>query len=154
MNQPNSTKNSIILFIAIIRLIASICSAGYRQETVFITMRDGVRLAADLYLPEGDARVPCVLIRTPYRKEGSKKECEWFAEKGIAVLCQDCRGKFSSEGEFYPFVNERQDGLETLRWIRKQPWSDGKIGGWGGSYVGYTQWAVSDSRDAMVPLLT
>jgi putative CocE/NonD family hydrolase len=66
------------------------------------------------------------------------------------VVVQDCRGKFNSEGEFYAFRNERTDGLKTVAWIREQPWSNGKIAGYGSSYNTYTQWAVSDQLDAVI----
>jgi uncharacterized protein len=129
-------------------------SLDYNYREIFIPMNDGVKLATDVFSPKNDEKFPCILVRTPYNKAGVKGGAEWFVKKDIIVLVQDCRGKFKSEGVFYPFVNERKDGLQTLRWIRKQPWSNGKIGGWGGSYVGYTQWAISDSLNALVPNMT
>ena len=120
----------------------------------FVTMDDGVKLATDVYLPIGEGKYPCVLMRTPYSKEGAKNEGERFAKNGFVFVAQDCRGKYLSEGQFYPFVNERCDGLTTVKWIREQPWSNGKVGGWGGSYVGYTQWAISDELDVMTPALS
>lgn len=119
-----------------------------------VIMTDGTALATDIYLPDGDGPFTCILIRTPYNKNGTKGDCEWFQEKGFAVVTQDCRGKYSSQGKFYPWINERSDGLTTLEWIRDQEWSDGKIGAWGGSYVGYTQWAISDQLDVITPYVT
>ena len=120
----------------------------------FVAMADGVKLATDVYLPAGEGKYPCVLMRTPYNKEGGRNEGKRFAKDGFVFVAQDCRGKYLSEGEFYPLVNERRDGLATLKWIREQNWSNGKVGGWGGSYVGYTQWAISDELDVMTPVLS
>jgi putative CocE/NonD family hydrolase len=120
----------------------------------FITMADGVQLATDIYMPAREGKYPCILMRTPYNKEGGKSGGKRFAENGFVFVAQDCRGKYLSEGEFYPFANERRDGLATLEWIRKQAWSNGKVCGWGGSYVGYTQWAISDELNAMTPSLS
>jgi len=129
-------------------------SLDYNYREIFIPMNDGIKLATDVFSPKTVRKFPSILIRTPYNKAGVKGDAEWFVKKGIIVVAQDCRGKFKSEGKFYPFINERKDGLQTLRWIRKQPWSNGKVGGWGGSYVGYTQWAISDSLGALVPNMT
>jgi hypothetical protein len=125
-----------------------------KAQEVKVRMNDGVLLATDLYLPKGAGKYPAVLIRTPYRKSAEAGVGKAFKMFGIAVVIQDVRGKNGSEGEFYPFLNERSDGLQTLKWIREQPWSDGTVAGWGGSYVGITQWAISDSLDFMTPLLT
>jgi predicted acyl esterase len=86
-----------------------------------------------------------------------KTEINILVEDGIqlsSVVIQDVRGRFKSGGDFYPFLLERADGLQTLRWIRKQPWSNGVVSGWGASYVGYTRWAISDSLNFLVPFLT
>ena len=126
----------------------------YIVRNTFVAMDDGVRLATDVYLPAKKGEFPCILMRTPYSKNGAKNESKWFVENGFVLVAQDCRGKYLSEGEFYPFANERGDGLATVKWIRKQSWSNGKIGGWGGSYVGYTQWAISDELEALTPVLS
>ncbi len=110
-------------------------------------MDDGVLLATDIYLPRKHGSHPVVLVRTPYNKSVEQWLGKAFGLFGIAVVVQDCRGKFKSEGAFYPFINERSDGLTTLRWIREQPWSNGVISGWGSSYQGIAQWAISDSLD-------
>lgn len=126
----------------------------FTKQTIMIPMDDGVRLATDIYLPLGvDAPFPCILIRTPYNKNG-EGEGRKYTKLGYAVVKQDTRGKYDSEGKFYPFVNERRDGLATIKWIRSQDWSTGKIAGMGGSYVGYTQWSIADQLDAMIPVLT
>ena len=125
-----------------------------RKLELNIPMKDGILLATDVYLPKTNSPVSTVLIRTPYNKDGVKNAVEKFLKNNIAVVAQDCRGRDKSEGQFYPFLNEREDGLTTLNWIKQQDWSNGKVGGWGGSYVGYTQWAISDSLDVFAPNMT
>ncbi len=127
---------------------------NYTKLEFNIPMKDGTKLATNVYLPKTGSKFPVVLVRTPYDKNGIKDAAEKFVKHNIAVVAQDCRGRLKSEGEFYPFINERQDGLETLRWLRKQEWCNGKVGGWGGSYVGITQWAISDSLDVFTPNMT
>jgi putative CocE/NonD family hydrolase len=124
---------------------------GYQE--VNIPMSDGVLLSTDIYIPKHAKQYPIVLVRTPYSKSAEKWMGKAFGIFGIGVVVQDVRGKYKSGGEFYPFINERSDGLQTLRWIRQQSWSSGVIAGWGGSYSGITQWAVSDSLDLMSFLL-
>ena len=119
-----------------------------------VEMEDGVKLATDVYLPTEDGKYPVILVRTPYNKDHIKGAIPGYIERGYAVVSQDCRGKFLSEGEFYPFVNERRDGLKTVAWIEQQPWYNGKIGGQGSSYNGYTQWAVSDKLDVVLADMT
>jgi len=131
-----------------------IVNKGSVQFDQPILMSDRISLATDIYIPPGEGPFACILIRTPYDKKGSKKDCEWFQKNGFAVVSQDCRGKYHSQGKFYPWRNERADGIETVKWIRAQKWSNGKISSWGGSYVGYTQWAVSDQVDVITPLAT
>ena len=111
-------------------------------------------LATDIFLPKKKGTFPVVLVRTPYNKGVEQWVGKAFGMFGIATVIQDCRGKYKSGGEFYPFINERDDGLATLRWIRDQAWSDGRVSGWGTSYPGITQWAISDSLDFLSLLVT
>ncbi|MDD4192388.1 MAG: CocE/NonD family hydrolase, partial [Mangrovibacterium sp.] len=97
---------------------------------------------------------PTILVRTPYLKDNAKGSALNFVKQGYAVVVQDCRGKFGSGGGFYAFKHEREDGLKTIEWIKKQPWHNGKLAGYGGSYLGFTQWAVSDRLDAVCAELT
>lgn len=128
---------------------------GFTRTMENVPMSDGTLLATDIYLPAGKkGPFPCVLIRTPYNKSAAHGDGERFAKKGYAVVIQDTRGKYGSQGRFYPFRHERRDGLETAAWIRSREWSNGKIAGWGGSYVGYTQWAIADQLDVIFPLVT
>lgn len=142
-----------IASLAVLALLAVLYLKAERSETM-VTMQDGTRLSTAYFVPKGKGPFPTVLVRTPYNKAADEWMGQAFNIFRIAVVVQDVRGKYGSEGDYYPFLNERKDGLETLRWIRKQPWSDGTIAGWGGSYVGYTQWAISDSLDFMTLLLT
>ena len=121
---------------------------------VNIPMADGVLLATDVSVPERKGKFPAVMVRTPYGKYAKSGWEKLSKCLELPLLLQDVRGKNKSGGDYYPFINERADGLETLRWIREQPWSDGTVAGWGGSYLGYTQWAISDSLDFMTLLLT
>ena len=127
-----------------------------------VRMRDGARLATDVYLPDGHGRVPAVLVRLPYDKSGRYTFMPRFAshvnERGYAFVAQDVRGKFRSEGETVPFVHEIEDGYDTLDWVAGQPWCDGRVGMWGDSYYGFTQWAAAASGHpalkAIVPRVT
>lgn len=106
-------------------------------------MRDGVRLAADLYPAAGAGKAPVLLMRTPYNKAGVEGTARKYAAAGYHVVVQDTRGRYESEGNFYPYNSEGQDGYDTLEWIRQQPWSDGRVGMWGASYVGAVQWQAA-----------
>src|SRR5207245_2046563 len=90
--------------------------------------------------------------------ESTSVEARWFASRGYVVIEQDVRGRYDSDGVFYAFKNEANDGYDTDEWLGKQPWFDGNLGTMGGSYVGYVQWAqaVRGSRylKAMVPSVT
>jgi uncharacterized protein len=113
------------------------------QKDIGVSMQDGVKLATDLYLPEGDGKHAAVVVRTPYTKGEGGLIGEFFARLGYAVVVQDTRGRHKSEGEFYPFRHEKADGRDLTQWVKQQPWSNGKIGGFGLSYLGFTQWAMA-----------
>jgi len=119
------------------------------EHGVRIAMPDGTRLAASLYLPRGDSRRPTILIRTPYdrmRDSSGYAAALDFAAHGYAVLVQDLRGTGESGGEFLPWRDATGDGVATLDWIAAQPWSDGKVGTYGCSALGETQFALAKSR--------
>jgi predicted acyl esterase len=106
------------------------------QQTVMVPMRDGVKLATDIYLPAGDGPWPTILVMTPYGKKGAGVFGPEANRRGYAYVAQDFRGRFDSEGVDYPvFVHngwgEHQDGYDTVEWIAGQKWSDGKVGGFG-----------------------
>ena len=105
-----------------------------------VPMRDGLELATDIYRPDADGTFPVILIRTPYKKEMHELEAKFYARRGYVYAVQDCRGRFSSPGEWVPFFNEPQDGYDTVEWLAVQPWSSGRVGMIGGSYLGWVQW--------------
>ncbi|MFD0672799.1 CocE/NonD family hydrolase [Cohnella sp. GCM10027633] len=116
--------------------------------TFLVPMRDGVRLATDVYLPEGIApgtRLPTIVVRTCYDRNLRKEAFLRWAYKGYAVVNQDVRGRADSEGELVPFYHEREDGSDTIDWIIAQPWSNGDVGMWGASYLGYVVMAAATS---------
>jgi len=115
-----------------------------RQVRVQVVMRDGVKLEANVFKPAGAVRLPTILIRTPYGKGAEiTANHQAFVEHGYVVMVQDVRGRHGSEGVFKPVEQEGADGEDTLTWIAKQPWSDGKVGMVGGSYLGMAQWQLA-----------
>jgi len=111
---------------------------------VSIPMRDGVHLAANIFLPPEHVRVPIILERTPYGKNAELvPNYQAFVEHGYGVVVQDVRGRNESEGYFDPLRQEPADGDDTINWIARQPWSDGKVGMIGGSYRGIVQWKAA-----------
>ena len=115
-----------------------------KQLHVRVTMRDGVRLDTNVFRPPGSARWPTLLVRTPYGKGADiSPNNRAFVDHGYAVVVQDVRGRHDSEGVFHPYEQEGPDGEDTLSWIARQPWSDGKVGMMGGSYLGVAQWQVA-----------
>ena len=110
-------------------------------------MRDGVRLATDVYLPQASGQFPAILHRLPYGKHQAMSidDIDAFADAQYAVVIQDTRGRFDSEGEFAPFRSERRDGEDTVRWLTEQSWCDGRVGMVGASYHGATQWMAASA---------
>ena len=104
--------------------------------------RDGVRLSNDIYLPDDKGPHPVILQRTPYNNNGSwvVAEAHFYVSLGYAYVAQDCRGKYDSDGEWYPYRHETEDGDDALTWCGTQPWSSGKVGMIGASYSGTVQW--------------
>ena len=139
---------------------------GVVRHSLVVPMRDGVRLATDLYLPENlgphePGPLPVLLERTPYGKnEETRRErsaanplpmrrgevAARFAREGYAVVVQDCRGRFGSEGQFTKYLGEAHDGADTLQWIMEQPWCNGSVGTYGLSYAAHTQTALATQR--------
>jgi putative CocE/NonD family hydrolase len=156
-------------------LIASVCVATLNlplaaqtgtsygiaeTKNVMVAMRDGVKLASDIYRPTQngqtiDAKFPVILLRTPYNKEGAASIANSFVPHGYVVVLQDVRGRYKSEGHWRPLVDDPNDGFDTAKWIGSQPWCDGGIGTLGSSYAGATQHALAIGNapyvKAMVP---
>jgi uncharacterized protein len=120
---------------------------GTFERNVMVPMRDGVRLATDIYFPAGagSGRLPVIFERTPYGKLGTEavKQAKFFARHGYVFVLQDVRGRYASEGEFYPFRDEAPDGFDACAWIQQQPWCDGRIATVGLSYGACTQTALA-----------
>jgi putative CocE/NonD family hydrolase len=108
-------------------------------------MRDGVVLRADAYRPEGTERVPAILVRTPYGKAGESDRAFVHAanQRGYAVVVQDVRGRYDSDGDFDPYRQEGRDGHDTVEWLASQSWCNGRVAGSGLSYPGATQWLTA-----------
>jgi len=116
------------------------------EHNVRVKMRDGVQLAADVYRPRAEGRFPVILQRTPYSRKGDAGTALELAAHGYVVVLQDTRGRFDSGGEFYPFQHEGRDGYDTIEWAAALAYSDGKVGMYGGSYVGATQMLAAMER--------
>src|SRR5205814_3592123 len=112
-----------------------------------IPMRDKVELNATLYLPKSPAasaaRTPAIFTLTPYISDSYHARAAYFASNGYAFALVDVRGRGNSGGDFEPFANEARDGHDVVEWFAKQPFCDGKVAMWGGSYAGFDQWATA-----------
>ena len=118
------------------------------ETDVAVPMRDGVVLRADLYRPDAPGRFPALLMRTPYGKQGaaddgSEPTLVRAPRDGYVVVLQDVRGRYSSDGVFDPYRQEGHDGYDTVEWIARQPWCDGRVGTFGLSYPGAVQWLLA-----------
>ncbi len=124
------------------------------ERDVIVPMRDGTKLRADVYLPQGEGPFPTLLERTPYDKRNSAEiqldAPQYFTTHGYAAVIQDTRGRYASEGEFYPFHDDgwgvNRDGYDTVEWCAQQPWCNGKVGTIGGSYSGMTQYRLAPTN--------
>ena len=133
------------------------------EKNIQVAMRDGTRLATDLYKPLTDTPLPVVMMRLPYNKENPvllilSGDIFRIAQAGYVVVVQDCRGTFASEGKFDPYFQEAQDGADTIAWAAQQPWCSGVVGTMGASYYGATQWLAAAEQPpalrAMAPFIT
>jgi len=128
------------------------------EFNVRIPMRDGVETSADIYRPDAEGKFPAIIIRTPYDNSRDKENGPFFAKRGYVYITQDVRGRGDSDGRFYPLISEAQDGYDTHEWIGQQEWCSGKIGSFGGSYLGWTQVYAATMKSryytAMIPQVT
>ncbi len=142
-------KSGVLLFCLVPLLSLSARGADFvLEENVMVPMRDGVRLATDIYRPVVNEqpvteKLPVILMRTPYNKKGAATAAKYFATHGYVFVAQDTRGRYQSEGTWHMLTDDGRDGVDCAAWIGKQPWSDGKIGMIGTSYVGGTQHAMA-----------
>jgi putative CocE/NonD family hydrolase len=149
-------------FIALCAWLAQGQSGGEIVETnVAVKMRDGVILRGDVLLPASEGKFPVLVYRTPYGKDRAPSEWTTFRKavaRGYAVVVQDVRGRYASDGEFNPYQNEGRDGYDTIEWAAAQPWSNGSVGTFGLSYPGAVQWLAAVENPphlkAMVPAMT
>jgi putative CocE/NonD family hydrolase len=116
------------------------------EHNAIATMRDGTKLRADIYRPAAEGKFPVLLVRTPYDKTNEMEFGVRAATRGYVVVEQDVRGRFQSEGEWYPFKYESQDGYDTVEWAAALPYANGKVGMFGGSYVGATQYLAAIAK--------
>lgn len=123
-------------------------ASSLEELAVPVPMRDGVRLTADVFLPRATGRWPTVLFRTPYGRKGpSSRSYRGFVQSGYAVVLEDVRGRYASEGVFGTIDQEGPDGSDTINWIAGQPWSNGEVAMAGGSYLGMAQWWAASERN-------
>lgn len=143
LRQP-SWGIALVLFFC---LAATLESQVRQLFDVRIQMRDGVELSADIWMPSSEGKFPAILIRTPYQKNRSDFDYpelwKYFASHGYVLLLQDVRGRGDSDGEYNFLFQEREDGYDTVEWIANQPWSNGRVGMMGLSYLGYVQWMAA-----------
>lgn len=133
------------------------------QTDLAVPMRDGTVLRADVYLPDDPEPVPALLSRTPYDRTrrvtaAAAIDPERATAAGFALVCQDVRGRYASEGDFYPFATEGPDGFDSVEWVAAQPWCSGAVAMAGRSYAAATQWLAAAQRPealrAIVPVVT
>src|SRR5688572_20625373 len=111
---------------------------------VRVPMRDGVQLNATLYLPKDHATPsPAIFTLTPYIAQTYHDQAVYFATHEFPFLTVDARGRGNSEGSFQPFINEGRDGFDIVEWLSQQPYCNGKVAMWGGSYAGTNQWTAA-----------
>jgi len=153
------------ILLAILGAAASLALAApeshpYAERNVAVPMRDGVQLQADVLRPAASGKFPTLVYRTPYdRKRSEENEVVTEAlSRGYAVVLQDVRGRYGSQGDFVPYANEGPDGYDTIEWAAAQPWSTGDVGTFGLSYPGAVQWLAAVESPphlkAMVPAMT
>ena len=116
------------------------------ERNVAMQTRDGVTLRADIYRPAAEGNYPVLLTRTPYNKDNTAVFARKAVARGYMVVAQDVRGRFASEGEWYPFKHEIEDGYDAVEWVAALPRSNGKVGMFSGSYVGATQMLAAISH--------
>ena len=141
--------SSLALFLISCGIAFCLGDELYKVSTetgVEATMRDGVKLSAVVFRPDAPGRFPVILIRTPYDKEAYGKYSSFpdhAAKKGYVVIVQDVRGRYASEGVFLPYAQEIGDGYDSVEWAAALPYSNGKVGTQGCSYLGAVQWQLA-----------
>jgi len=130
-----ATRHPLMLA-AMLSLALAWNASGQTHDEHMVDMRDGVRLATSVYLPDGDGPWPAVVTRTPYNKARYADGASSYTKAGYAFVAQDSRGKFKSEGDYRPFEDDIPDGYDTIEWVASQDWSNGRVGISGASAMG------------------
>ena len=138
-------------------MISDIKQEPILEKNIMVPMRDGVKLATDVYRPAEERPVPVLLARLPYNKDRPFEVLAFpldrLIQAGYAVVLQDMRGRYSSEGEFTRIRDESRDGVDTIDWITRQPWAGGPVGMFGASYLGIPQWLAAKEQPAALRAL-
>ncbi len=152
---------ALSMLVAVVASMVGAAAAPLVERDVPVRMRDGVILRADVWRPAVSGRFPVLVYRTPYDRRRAQDEQSTIAraaERGYAVVVQDVRGRYGSDGEFEPYRTEGRDGYDTIEWAAAQNWSDGSVGTFGLSYPGAVQWLAAVESPphlkAMVPAMT
>ncbi len=161
-NKLTGMRGSVLAACAALVLLQPLRAADtYKVKIDFnqrAKMRDSVELSADVYRPDAPGRFPVILLRTPYTKPGQLKNGRHFASHGYVFVAMDVRGRGDSDGAFVPYRNEGRDGYDSVEWCAAQPWSNGKVGMYGGSYLGRVQWLAAVQQPphlvTIVPLVS
>ena len=130
----------------LLAVAAAVVLSAQEKTTFSVSMRDGVRLATDVYGADTKVSKPVLLQRTPYNKDNSAAVARRYAAAGYVSVVQDARGAFASQGQYFHHNNDDQDGYDTIEWLTHQLWSNGKVGMWGGSHPGAVQWLAAADR--------
>ena len=158
---PSTARRAVLSVVALLALLAPAVARAADppkdvpdtsqdvdlQWGVHIPLRDGVELVAEIYKPAGQKEpLPVIFTLTPYIADSYQDRALYFARHGYVYALVDVRGRGDSGGTFDPFAQEAQDGYDVVEWLARQPWSNGKVAMWGGSYAGYDQWATAKER--------
>ncbi len=149
MTMKSAIPVALFQLLAVWLCVAPVAAQTYTCKEVMIPMRDGVKLAADVYLPtQGKGPFPVIVERTPYNKNDCRYEAgDYFARRGYATIIEDERGRYNSEGDYYWWRDhawgDHQDGYDTIEWAAKQPWSTGKVGTMGLSMGCHNQYMTA-----------
>ena len=149
--RPRTLGSLFIMAISVVAISPLLRAESYAvklDRDVPAKMRDGVTLRADIYHPDMAGKFPVLLQRTPYSKINGWDNGFFFkaAAQGYVVVVQDVRGRYTSEGDWYPFIHETEDGYDSVEWAASLPYSDGRVGMFGGSYVGATQMLAASAH--------
>jgi putative CocE/NonD family hydrolase len=148
---PAQARSAVLFAVLLLSLAAASFAADSQdvdlQWGVRIPLRDGVELTATVFRPSGQKEpLPVIFTLTPYVADSYQDRAMYFARHGYVYALVDVRGRGNSGGTFTPFAQEAHDGYDAVEWLARQPWSNGKVAMWGGSYAGYDQWATAKER--------